>query len=351
MSRLAFITGITGQDGSYLAELLLEKGYQVCGLQRRTSLNNNYYRIAHILKHRRLKIYYGDLTDGVNMFSILSDIERKMDETIERLEIYNLGAQSHVHRSFEMPEYTAQCDGLAILHILEYIRQSPNRDRMRFYQASTSELYGKVQAVPQNETTPFYPRSPYGVAKLYAFWITKNYRESYGIYATNGILFNHESPRRGDDFVTRKITLGLSKILRGQISCVELGNLNAERDWGHAKDYVRGMWLMLQHSEPRDWVLASGKKHTVRDFARLAFAHAGIELEFSGEGIHEVGKDIKTGEVRIRISPEFFRSAEVDLLLGDSADAHNLLGWTCEYSFNNLVKDMVEADIAVGKAV
>lgn len=352
MRRLAFVTGITGQDGSYLAEFLLEKGYMVHGLRRRTSLNNNHWRIQAIMGHPNLKLHFGELTDGVNLTRILADIEREMTPDVERLEIYNLAAQTHVHRSFEMPEYTAQCDGLAVLHILEYIRQSPNRERMRFYQASTSELYGKVQEVPQKETTPFYPRSPYGVAKLYGFWITKNYRESYGLYAMNGILFNHESPRRGEDFVTRKITIGLGRIIKGEQEYLELGNLNAERDWGHAKDFVRGMWMMLQHDEARDWVLSYGVKHSVRDFARLAFEAAGIQLQFEGEGVEEVGRDVATGNIRIRVSPEFFRSAEVDLLIGDSSDARNILGWIPEYTFEALVHDMVGADVlaAAGQA-
>ena len=338
----AIITGITGQDGSYLTELLLGKGYTVFGLVRRCSLNNNTWRIQHLLKHPRLLIQYGDVTD---VSSIRSIISVATFHPPERLEIYNLAAQSHVQRSFEMPEYTLQSDGAGVLHILEAIRTHPLKDRIRFYQASTSELYGKVQEVPQKETTPFYPRSPYGVAKLYGYWITKNYRESYGMFATNGILFNHESPRRGEDFVTRKITKGIKAILDGTEKNISIGNLDAQRDWGHAKDYVEAMWRILQADEPHDWVVATGKTHSVREFITEAFAYAGITLEWEGHGLDEIGVCVNTGNVYVRVNPAFFRPAEVDLLLGDSTEIRTKLGWSPTFTFDTLVEDMMKAAI------
>lgn len=336
-ARVAIITGITGQDGSYLAEHLLEKGYKVYGLVRRSSLNNNTGRITHILN--KIHVQYGDVTDVSSVKSIISVASFGLPE---RLEIYNLAAQSHVQRSFEMPEYTLQSDGAGVLHILEAIRTSPLKDRIRFYQASTSELYGKVQEVPQTERTPFYPRSPYGVAKLYAYWITKNYRESYGIFATNGILFNHESPRRGEDFVTKKITKGIKDILNGKEEYISIGNLDARRDWGHAKDYVEAMWLILQSNEPRDWVVSTGVAHSVRQFVEAAFFHAGIHIIWKGEGLDEVGFCELSGRVLVRVNPAFFRPAEVDLLVGDSTEIRTKLGWNPAYTFDMLVKDMME---------
>ena len=335
---MAVITGITGQDGSYLTELLLEKGYTVYGLVRRCSLNNNTWRIDRFLK--RIHVQYGDVTDVSSVRSILSVASYSNPE---RLEFYNLAAQSHVQRSFEMPEYTLHADGAAVLSILEAIRTSPIRDRIRFYQASTSELYGKVQEVPQKETTPFYPRSPYGVAKQYAFWIVKNYRESYGLYATNGILFNHESPRRGEDFVTRKITKGIKSIMDGNAENIEIGNLDARRDWGHAKDYVEAMWRILQSNEPRDWVVATGVAHSVREFIEEAFKHVGVILKWVGSGINEVGICELTGKTLVRVNPAFFRPAEVDLLIGDSTELRKELGWAPEFTFETLVKDMMDA--------
>ena len=338
--RSAIITGITGQDGSYLAELLLDKGYRVYGLVRRSSLNNNMGRISHIMN--RINIQYGDVTDVSSIRSILSVASFSNPE---RLEIYNLAAQSHVQRSFEMPEYTLQSDGAGVLHILEAIRTSPIKDRIRFYQASTSELYGKVQEVPQKETTPFYPRSPYGVAKQYGFWIVKNYRESYGLFATNGILFNHESPRRGEDFVTRKITKGIKDIQDGKAEHISIGNLEARRDWGHAKDYVEAMWRILQAEEARDWVVATGVAHSVREFVEAAFKHTGTILRWVGEGLEEVGICELTGKVLVRVNPAFFRPAEVDLLLGDSTEIRTKLEWKPEYTFESLVEDMMDGDV------
>lgn len=337
--QVAIITGITGQDGSYLTELLLDKGYTVYGLVRRCSLSNNTWRIQHLLKHPRLCIQYGDVTDVSSINSILSV---STFNAPKRLEFYNLAAQSHVQRSFEMPSYTLQADGAGVLNILEAIRIHPLKDRIRFYQASTSELYGKVQEVPQKETTPFYPRSPYGVAKLYAFWITKNYRESYGIFAVNGILFNHESPRRGEDFVTRKITKAVRAIQVGKQQVLAVGNLDAQRDWGHAKDYVEGMWRMLQANEKRDWVIATGETHSVRGFIVAAFRYIGVNLKWEGTGLDEVGVCEEQGRVYVRVDPAFFRPAEVDLLVGDSTDIRTKLGWSPEYSFEELVKEMME---------
>jgi GDPmannose 4,6-dehydratase len=341
MSTVALITGITGQDGSYLAELLLEKGYLVWGIIRRSS-NINTGRIDHIFN--KLELRYGDLSDGVNLLNILNEIKNKYVD-LNRLEIYNLGAMSHVKVSFDMPEYTGDIDGIGVLRLLEASRNCGiPPGKLRFYQASTSELYGKVIEIPQKETTPFYPRSPYGVAKLYGYWIVKNYRESYGMYACSGILFNHESPRRGHNFVTRKITLGLNKILKGTDNKLVLGNINSLRDWGHAKDYVEGMWLILQNDVPDDYVLATNEYHTVREFVEKAFALKGFNIKWKGEGINEIGYDENTGRELIFISEKYFRPAEVDELLGDSTKAKINLGWTTKYSFDELVKDMVDAD-------
>ena len=339
MSRVAIITGITGQDGSYLTELLLEKDYAVYGLVRRCSLNNNMWRIEHLLKNPKLCIQHGDITDTSSIHSLFSVATFSKPD---RIEVYNLAAQSHVQRSFEMPDYTLQADGAGVLHILEAIRVHPLKDRFRFYQASTSELFGKVATVPQNEETPFYPRSPYGVAKLYAFWITKNYRESYGMFAVNGILFNHESPRRGEDFVTRKITKAIKAIVAGKQDVLEIGNLDAQRDWGHAKDYVEAMWRMLQTEEQRDWVVASGEAHTVRSFIDIAFSFKDVRISWEGSGLDEVGKCMDTGRTLVKVNKAFFRPAEVDLLLGDASITHARLGWKPNYCFMGLIKDMME---------
>ena len=341
MSRTAIITGITGQDGSYLSELLLEKGYKVYGLVRRCSLNNNMWRLGPIMTNPNLVIQYGDITDVSSINSMLSVAAFSNPE---RIEFYNLAAQSHVQRSFEMPDYTLQADGASVLRILECIRTHPMKDRIRFYQASTSELYGTVQEVPQRETTPFYPRSPYGVAKLYAFWITKNYRESYDMFAVNGILFNHESPRRGEDFVTRKITKAIRAIQDGEQGHLSIGNMDAQRDWGHAKDYVEAMWRMLQTDERRDWVVATGKTNTVRSFIEAAFRHVGVTLIWKGTGLDEVGVCATTGVTRVRVDPAFFRPAEVDLLLGDATLIRDCLGWTPTHTFDSLVKDMMDSE-------
>jgi GDPmannose 4,6-dehydratase len=342
--RIAFITGITGQDGSYLAELLLEKEYIVHGLIRRISTQNNTIKIQHILDHPNLILHHGDVMDGMAITRILNTIEDS-HPNFERFEIYNLAAQSHVQDSINVPEFTAHCNGNSLIYLLEWIAHNKkNRSKIRLYQASTSELFGKVQEWPQNERTPFYPRSPYGVAKLYAFWIVKNYRESYNIFVINGILFNHESPRRGHDFITRKITLGLHDILNGTKDCIEIGNLNAIRDWGHAKDFVYGMWLMMQYSEPRDWVLATGETHTVREFISKAFSLRNISLVWKNEGINEIGVDQNTEKTLIKINPKYFRPAEVDKLCGDSSDIINLLKWEKKYTFENIVKDMVDND-------
>ena len=341
--RVALITGITGQDGSYLAELLLEKGYIVYGLVRRASTINT-ERIDHI--YPKLRLVYGDLCDSSNIVNVLNQIcEAHSDLT--RFEIYNLGAMSHVKVSFEMPEYSGDTDGLGVLRLLEAIRHCKvDLSKIRFYQASSSEMFGKVVEIPQNEKTPFYPRSPYGCAKLYGHWITKNYRESYGMYACSGILFNHESPRRGPTFVTRKITIGLNNILKGKQSVLTLGNLNALRDWGHAKDYVYGMWLMLQQEYPNDYVLATNEYHSVREFVKKAFALKGFDIRWKGEGMNEVGYDFNTGRVLINVSEKYFRPAEVDELLGDSTKARTILDWTPKYSFDDLVREMVEYDCA-----
>jgi len=330
MSKVALITGITGQDGSYLAELLLEKGYEVHGIVRRASLINT-HRIDHI--YEQIKLHYGDLTDAMSITNLIQDIEPD--------EIYNLGAQSHVKVSFEIPEYTAQVDGLGTLRILEAVRLLGMETKTRIYQASTSELYGLVQEVPQKETTPFYPRSPYGVAKLYGYWILKNYREAYGLHASTGILFNHESPRRGETFVTRKITRGLSRISVGEQECLYLGNLNAKRDWGHAKDYVEAMWLMLQQDEPDDYVIATGEQYSVKDFVDKAAPFFGFNIEWMGEGELEFGYDWNTKRKVIAVDKKYFRPAEVESLLGDASKAKQKLGWEPKISFDQLIEDMV----------
>jgi GDPmannose 4,6-dehydratase len=341
MKKKALITGITGQDGAYLAELLLKKGYEVHGVKRRSSLFNT-DRIDHLYKDEHeqgvnLFLHYGDLTDSTNLI-------RLVQETMPD-EIYNLAAQSHVHVSFETPEYTSNADATGTLRLLEAIRILGLEKKTRFYQASTSELYGKVMEVPQSETTPFYPRSPYAVAKLYAYWITKNYREAYGIFACNGILFNHESPLRGETFVTRKITRAAAKISLGLQEKLFLGNVDAQRDWGHAKDYVEGMWLMMQQQESDDYVLATGKTYSVRHFCNLAFGHVGIELEWKGSGVDEKAYNSKTGKVIIEIDPKYFRPTEVDLLIGDPSKAKEKLGWQHTHSLEQLVADMMKADV------
>ena len=340
--KIALITGITGQDGSYLAELLLEKNYYVWGIIRRASSMNT-YRIDHLYSNKKLILRYGDLTDSSNLLHILADIEDKY-QNIDVLEIYNLAAMSHVKVSFEMPEYTGNVDGLGVLRLLECIRSSKLFSKIRFYQASTSELYGKVVEVPQKETTPFYPRSPYGVAKLYGFWITKNYRESYDVFACNGVLFNHESPRRGETFVTRKITRGLNMILKGERDKLVMGNLDAKRDWGHAKDYVEGMWKILQADKPDDYVLSTNEFHSVREFIEKAFLIKGFNIKWKGEGLDEIGYDEITGRELIFIDERYFRPAEVEELLGDSSKARTELGWKPNCSFDNLVKEMVDLD-------
>ena len=327
--KVALITGITGQDGSYLAELLLEKGYEVHGIIRRASQINT-QRIDHL--YQNIKLHYGDLTDSTNIVRVIQKVQPD--------EIYNLGAQSHVKVSFEMPEYTADVDAMGTLRILEAVRLLGMEDRVRIYQASTSELYGLVQETPQREITPFYPRSPYGVAKLYGYWITKNYREAYGMYACTGILFNHESPRRGETFVTRKITKGLSKISSGEQEILELGNLNAKRDWGHAKDFVEAMWLMLQQKQPEDYVIATGVQYSVREFVEEAAPYYGMKIIWEGEGINEVGIDRNTGKIVIRVNPKYFRPAEVETLLGDASKAKRELGWEPKTTFKQLVEDM-----------
>lgn len=337
--KKALITGITGQDGSYLAELLLEKGYEVHGLIRRASTFNT-SRIDHLYKDPhingvRMFLHYGDLSDGSNLSRLI--------EKITPDEIYNLGAQSHVRVSFDIPEYTSDVTGLGTLRILDAIRESGIRTK--FYQASSSEMYGKAQEVPQNETTPFYPRSPYGCSKLYSYWITRNYRESYGLFACNGILFNHESPRRGETFVTKKITRGLAKIILGLDEKLYLGNLDAKRDWGYAPDYVEGMWMMMQHSEPDDYILATNKTHSVREFIEKSCEILGIKLAWQGSGIEEKGIDKKTNKTIIEIDERYFRPAEVDLLIGNYAKAKSVLGWEPKVKFNELVRIMMEFDL------
>ncbi len=350
MKKVALITGITGQDGAYLAELLLEKNYIVHGIKRRASSFNT-QRIDHLyqdphIENRNLILHYGDMTDGTNLIRILQEVQPD--------EIYNLAAMSHVHVSFETPEYTANVDGLGTLRLLEAIRILKLENKTKIYQASTSELYGKVQEVPQSETTPFYPRSPYGVAKMYAYWITVNYREAYNIFGCNGILFNHESPIRGETFVTRKITRAVSKIAHGLQDKLYLGNLNAQRDWGHAKDYVRMMWMILQADQPEDWVIATGKTTTVRDFVRMAFNEIGVELTFEGEGKQEKGIikscsnpnfNLEVGKTVVCIDPHYYRPTEVDLLIGDASKAKEKLGWVPEYTLGDMVKEMMESDL------
>lgn len=364
MNKTALITGITGQDGSYLADLLLKKGYTVWGVKRRSSLFNT-ARIDHLFDKDRyngeskFKYTYGDLTDSANMIKIIQEVQPD--------EIYNLAAMSHVKVSFDMPEYTANADGIGTLRILEAVRLLGLQDKTKVYQASTSELYGKVQEIPQTETTPFYPRSPYGVAKLYAYWITVNYREAYGIYASNGILFNHESPLRGETFVTRKITRAAANICLGFQKELYLGNLDSERDWGHAKDYVLSMYLILQQDKPDDFVIATGKTTRVREFVRKAFEYVGIDLEFVGKGINEKGKigsidqdvfynrvgikpeHLNIGQILVEVDPFYFRPTEVELLIGDPAKAKKVLGWEAKYSLKELIVEMVESDIQLMK--
>ncbi len=350
MKKIALITGITGQDGSYLAELLLEKGYIVHGIKRRASSFNT-QRIDHLyqdphIENRNLILHYGDMSDSTNLIRIIQEVQPD--------EIYNLAAMSHVHVSFDMPEYVANVDGIGTLRLLEAIRILSLEKKTKIYQASTSELYGKVQEVPQTETTPFYPRSPYAVAKMYAYWITVNYREAYNLFACNGILFNHESPVRGETFVTRKITRAVSKIALGLQEKVYLGNLDAKRDWGHAKDYVRMMWMILQAEQPEDWVISTGKTTSVRDFVRMAFAQIGVELEFKGKGKEEIGiivsssneeYKLKIGKEVVCVDAHYFRPTEVDLLIGDASKAKNKLGWTPELSLDELIKEMMDTDI------
>ena len=334
--KRALITGVTGQDGSYLTELLLSKGYEVHGIKRRSSSFNT-DRVNHIFNgNKNFTMHYGDLTDSTNLIRII--------QVVQPDEIYNLGAQSHVKVSFETPEYTANSDALGTLRILEAIRILGMSDKVRFYQASTSEMYGLVQENPQSETTPFYPRSPYGVAKLYAHWITKNYRESYGMFTCSGILFNHESPRRGETFVTRKITRDLTRVSMGLLKTLKLGNLDAKRDWGHAKDYVRAMWLMMQQDEPDDYVISTMKQITVRRFCELTAAELGMNLEWHGEGVDEYGVDTVTGKKVIEVSPRYFRDAEVETLLGDCTKAKEKLGWEPEVTVEEMIKEMVEKD-------
>jgi GDPmannose 4,6-dehydratase len=345
MNKKALITGVTGQDGAYLAEFLLKKGYEVHGIKRRSSLFNT-DRIDHLYKdlHEtgvKFVLHYGDLTDSTNLIRIIQEVQPD--------EIYNLAAQSHVKVSFETPEYTANADAIGTLRILEAIRILNLTEKTKFYQASTSELYGLVQEVPQSETTPFYPRSPYGVAKLYAYWITKNYREAYNMFACNGILFNHESPIRGETFVTRKITRAVAKISLGLQDKIYLGNLDAQRDWGHAKDYVEGMWLMMQQEHPDDFVLATGETHTVKEFVELAFAEVGISVEWKGEGVNEKGFNKANGSVLVEIDPKYFRPTEVELLIGNPTKANKELGWKHTTSFSDLVKEMVNSDIELFK--
>ncbi|WP_340076223.1 GDP-mannose 4,6-dehydratase [Leptobacterium sp. I13] len=352
--KVALITGVTGQDGAYLSEFLLKKGYEVHGIKRRSSMFNT-DRIDHLyqdphVKNRNFLLHYGDMTDSTNLIRLIKEIQPD--------EIYNLAAMSHVHVSFEMPEYTGNADGLGALRVLDAVRLLGMEKKTRIYQASTSELYGKVQEVPQTETTPFYPRSPYAVAKMYAYWITVNYREAYGMYACNGILFNHESPIRGETFVTRKITRATSRIALGLQDKFYLGNLDAQRDWGHAKDYVRMMWMILQADKPEDWVIATGKTTTVRDFVRMSFAELGIELNFEGEGVEEKAfvkicsnseYQLPIGKEVLSIDPKYFRPTEVDLLVGDATKAKEKLGWIPEYDLQALVKDMMQSDIKLMK--
>jgi len=346
MVKVAFITGITGQDGSYLTEFLLAKDYQVWGMVRRAS-NINTDRIDHLFNNKQLFLRYGDLIDQGNITKILNEIRDKYISDLEVLEIYNLGAMSHVKVSFDEPRYCVDANASGVLHLLEAIVNLDIRDKIKFYQASTSEMFGFVQEIPQKETTPFYPRSPYGVAKLFGYWITKNYRESYKIFACNGILFNHESPRRGKTFVTRKITIALGKILKNPEEKLYLGNIYAQRDWGHARDYIEGMWLMLQQDQPEDYVLATNETHSVKEFVEKAFLVKGIEIAWKGEGLDEIGYDKNTGREIIFIDEKYFRNTEVDLLIGDSTKARNELGWVPKTGFDDLVKEMVESDCAL----
>ncbi|XP_044764989.1 GDP-mannose 4,6 dehydratase [Coccinella septempunctata] len=345
-NKIAFITGINGQDGSYLAELLLSKGYEVHGIIRRASSFNT-KRIEHLHADRyshkggKLHLHYGDMTDSSCLIKIISKVKPS--------EIYNLAAQSHVKVSFDLSEYTAEVDALGTLRLLDAIRTCNMEDKVKLYQASTSEMFGKVAEIPQTEKTPFYPRSPYACAKVYAYWIVVNYREAYNMFAVNGILFNHESPRRGETFVTRKVTREVAKIHLGISEYFELGNLDCKRDWGHAKDYVEAMWLMLQQDTPEDYVIASGESHSVREFVEAAFKHVGKEIVWEGQGIEEVGKEKDTGIVRVRVNPKYFRPAEVELLLGDASKAKNKFGWTPKVSFMELVTDMMESDIELMK--
>ena len=358
--KTALITGVTGQDGAYLAEFLIKKGYMVHGVKRRSSLFNT-DRIDHLYQdpheeNRTFQLHYGDLTDSTNLIRIVQEVQPD--------EIYNLAAMSHVAVSFDTPEYTANADGLGTLRLLEAIRILGLEKKTKIYQASTSELFGKVQAVPQNEKTPFYPRSPYAAAKLYAYWIMVNYREAYGIFASNGILFNHESPIRGETFVTRKITRAAAKIALGMQKCLYLGNLSSKRDWGHAKDYVKAMWMILQHTEPDDFVISTGVTTTVRDFVKMAFQETGVTLEFQGEGVNEIGivasvsddkkfrdisKYVKKGDVLVKVDPTYFRPTEVDLLIGDSTKARTILGWKPEYDLQKLAAEMVQSDLKIMK--
>ena len=344
-NKKALITGITGQDGAYLAELLLDKGYEVHGLKRRSSIFNT-DRIDHLYQDQHEKgvkmyLHYGDLTDSTNLIRLVKEIAPD--------EIYNLAAQSHVKVSFETPEYSANADAIGTLRLLEAIRILGMEKTCKFYQASTSELYGKVQEIPQKETTPFYPRSPYGVAKLYAYWITKNYREAYGMFACNGILFNHESPLRGETFVTRKITRAAARFSLGLQDKLYLGNLDAQRDWGHARDYVEGMWRMLQTEVADDYVLATGETHSIKEMAELAFAHVGVKLEWKGKGVDEKGIDKATGNIIIEVDPRYFRPTEVELLVGDASKAEKELGWKATIPFKQLVTEMMDADILLFK--
>ena len=344
--KAALISGATGQDGAYLAELLLSKGYIVHGIKRRASSFNT-DRVDHLYQDphidgKNFVLHYGDMTDATNLIRIVQEVQPD--------EIYNLAAQSHVQVSFETPEYTANSDAVGTLRLLEAIRILGLQEKTKFYQASTSELYGKVQETPQTETTPFYPRSPYAAAKLYAYWITVNYREAYNIFASNGILFNHEGPTRGETFVTRKITRAVADIHLGNQECLYLGNLDAKRDWGHARDYVEGMWRILQHNEADDFVLATGETHAVREFVELAFAEVGVTIDWKGSGIDEEGIDAKSGKTLVKVDPRYFRPTEVDLLLGDPSKAEKMLGWQATTKFEKLVAEMVQADLALAKA-
>ena len=343
--KKALISGIGGQDGSYLSKFLLDKNYIVYGIIRRSSLFN-LSRLDNIRDNKNLRLMYGDVTDSSNLNSILSKIKLEMKNN-EILEIYNLAAQSHVSVSFEVPEYTAQASGFGVLNFLEGIRNNNMIKCTKFYQASTSEMFGKVQEIPQKETTPFYPKSPYAVAKLYAHWITINYRESYNMYTCSGILFNHSSSKRGENFILRKISLGISKIINKKKSCMYLGNLNSKRDIGHSRDYVRGMWLMLQQDNPDDYVLATGKQYSIRDFVEIAFKVVNINIKWKGEGLNEVGYSEETGEILVRVSEKYFRPAEVDTLLGDSTKALNKLGWKADIGIKELIKEIVKSDLNV----